>query len=166
MTSPDVAVLGTGPSGLAAAKALLEHGIRPVVFEAEAEPGGMWEAAGRGAWSDLARTNISRYNCMFSDFPWPADSDVFPFRRDLSLYLRHYAESFGLFLHVRFGTCVTSVRPAGDGRWRVEWHETDGALGAAEFDQVVVASGFSATPFAPAFPGLAAFAGEVLHSVV
>ena len=59
MTSPIVAVLGTGPSGLAAAKALLEHGLRPVVFEAESHSGGMWAAPGRGAWSDFARTNIS-----------------------------------------------------------------------------------------------------------
>ena len=52
MTSPEVAVLGTGPSGLAAAKALLEHGLQPVMFEAAANIGGMWEGPGRGAWSD------------------------------------------------------------------------------------------------------------------
>ena len=111
LSPPEVAVLGTGPSGLAAAKALLEHGLRPVVFEAAANAGGMWEGPGRGAWSDFARTNISRYSCVFSDLDWPADSEVFPIRRDLARYLRHYADTFDLSRHVRFGTTVNGVCP-------------------------------------------------------
>jgi dimethylaniline monooxygenase (N-oxide forming) len=164
MTRPCVAVLGTGPSGLAAAKALLELGLSPVVFEAAANAGGMWEASGRGAWSDFARTNISRYSCVFSDLAWPADSDVFPIRRDLMRYLRHYADAFDLLRHVRFGTQVTAVCPEGDGRWRIDWQEAAGRVGAASYDHVVIASGFFTTPFIPAFPGLSDFAGKVLHS--
>src|ERR1700761_55430 len=84
MTAPKVAVLGAGPSGLAAAKALLEHGICPVIFEAETGSGGMWGSPGRGAWADFARTNISRYSCCFSDLAWPEGSEVFPLRRELA----------------------------------------------------------------------------------
>ena len=163
MTLPEVAVLGTGPSGLAAAKALLEHGLRPVVFEAAANIGGMWEGPGRGAWSDFARTNISRYSCVFSDLAWPADSEVFPIRRDLPRYLRHYADTFGLARHVRFGTHVDAVCPAGGGRWRIDWEDA-AASGSSEFDHVVIACGFFSKPYSPAFPGLSDFGGEVLHS--
>lgn len=160
MTSPSIAVLGSGPSGLAATKALLEHGLQPVVFEAAAQPGGMWEGPGRGAWSDFARTNISRYSCAFSDLAWPADSEVFPIRRDLVRYLSLYADRFDLLRPVRFGTRVETVRPTGDGRWQLGLRNAEGAV----FDQVVIGSGFFATPFRPAFPGLAAFGGEVVHS--
>ena len=163
MTLPSVAILGAGPSGLAAAKALLEHGLRPVVFEVAAHPGGMWQAAGRGAWSDFARTNISHYSCCFSDLAWPADSEVFPLRSDLVRYLQLYADRFDLMRHVRFATNVDAVRPDGDGRWRIAWHDDDCA-GAGVFDQVVIAGGFFAAPFRPEFPGLADFAGDVLHS--
>ncbi len=164
MAPPCVAVLGAGPSGLAAAKALLEHGLSPVIFEAETSAGGMWEAAGRGAWSDFARTNISRYSCMFSDLAWPADSDVFPIRRELSRYLRQYADGFDLTRHVRFGARVSAVTPLGDGRWRVDWREAADPGCSELFDHVVIANGFFTTPFAPAFPGLAHFGGEVVHS--
>src|SRR5580704_7479439 len=138
MTPPEVAVLGTGPSGLAAAKALLEHGLRPVVFEAAANIGGMWEGPGRGAWSDFARTNISRYSCAFSDLAWPEDSEVFPIRRDLLRYLRHYADTFDLARYVRFGTHVDAVRQIGDGGWLIDWEDA-AASGSSRFDHVVIA---------------------------
>jgi dimethylaniline monooxygenase (N-oxide forming) len=163
VTSPRVAVLGAGPSGLAAAKALLEHGIQPVIFEAAAGSGGMWGAPGRGAWADFARTNISRYSCCFSDLAWPRDSDVFPLRKDLVSYLRLYSDTFDLARHTRFAAHVDRASPIGDGRWRLDWHD-GGASTSDVFDQMVVASGFFATPFRPDFPGLASFAGDLLHS--
>ena len=41
-SAADVVVIGAGQSGLAAARALQAHGIRPVVLEAEPEPVGSW----------------------------------------------------------------------------------------------------------------------------
>nr|WP_294516239.1 DUF6314 family protein [uncultured Rhodopila sp.] len=158
-----VAVIGTGPAGLAATKALLEHGLRPVVFEAAEKPFGMWAGPGRGAWSDFARTNISRYCCAFSDLAWPAGADVFPVRRDMAGYLRLYADTFGLLRSVRFGTRVDTVRTNPDGGWQLGWKGPDGPGGEA-FDHAVIATGFLTEPFRPAFPGLADFAGEVIHS--
>lgn len=158
-----VAVLGTGPSGLAATKALLEHGLQPIVFDAAPRPFGMWAGPGQGAWSDFARTNISRYCSAFSDLAWPAGSDVFPVRRDMAGYLRLYADTFGLLRSVRFGTRVETVRANRAGGWQLGWHGPDGADSAA-FDHVVIATGFLTEPFRPPFPGLADFTGEVIHS--
>ena len=78
-----VAIIGTGPSGLAAAKALAEHQIEPVVLEGALNIGGMWAGEGRGAWSSDMRTNLSHYSCAFSDFPWAPGSDVFPVRSEI-----------------------------------------------------------------------------------
>ncbi|MEA2738056.1 MAG: hypothetical protein QOH05_1363 [Acetobacteraceae bacterium] len=164
MNPPSVAILGSGPSGLAAGKALLEQGLRPVIFEAATALGGMWEGPGRGAWSDFARTNISRYSCAFSDLPWPDDVDVFPVRRDLVRYLGLYADSFDLVRHIRFGTHVDAIRPVDGRRWQLDWHSAVGAQ-TGIFDQVVIGSGFFSRPFQPEFPGQPNFRGDVLHSV-
>lgn len=40
MTLPDVAVIGAGPAGLRAAQALAEAGLRPVLIDEQATPGG------------------------------------------------------------------------------------------------------------------------------
>ncbi|WP_322973772.1 FAD-dependent oxidoreductase [Actinacidiphila oryziradicis] len=42
MEQVDVAVIGGGQSGLAAAHALLRHGLTPVVLKASARPAGSW----------------------------------------------------------------------------------------------------------------------------
>jgi dimethylaniline monooxygenase (N-oxide forming) len=165
MTLPKVAVLGAGPSGLAAAKALLEHGLQPVVFESSRRLGGMWEGPGRGAWSEFARTNISYHSCCFSDLAWPAGTDVFPLRHELLGYLQRYAKTFDLPRHIRFATCVDTVGPNGDGRWHVGWRDANGP-GTDLFDHVIIGTGGSTKPFRPDFPGLSSFAGEVFHSAM
>ncbi|HET6860881.1 MAG TPA: FAD-dependent oxidoreductase, partial [Streptomyces sp.] len=42
MEHTDVAVIGAGRSGLAAARALSRHGLRPVVLEASGRAAGSW----------------------------------------------------------------------------------------------------------------------------
>ena len=160
MTPPSVAVLGAGPSGSAAAKALLEYGLVPV--EAGASLGGMWQGPGRGAWSDFAHTNISRYSCAFSDLAWSDDVEVFPLRRDLVHYLDLYADRYDVRRHIRFGTRVTAVRPVAGDRWCVDWRAS-ADNGSAVFANVLVGSGFFSVPFRP-LPGLTDFSGDVLHS--
>src|SRR5579864_6904379 len=110
---PKVAIIGTGPSGLAAAKALAEHGIEPVVLEGALNLGGMWAGVGRGAWSSDMRTNLSHYSCAFSDFPWQPGSDVFPVRCEVIEYLTAYAAEFNLLKYIHFDVRVTSVRRIG-----------------------------------------------------
>ena len=155
-----VAVIGTGPSGLTATKALLEHGLSPVVFDEAPMIGGMWAAPGRGAWSSCARTNLSRYCCVFSDFPWSQDTDVFPLRSQVAGYLNAYARAFSLFPHINLKTSVERVEPDGHGRWNLTSCR-EGVRETRGFDHVVVATGFFSRPHVPEFDGLSQFRGEV-----
>jgi len=160
---PTVAVIGSGPSGLATAKALIEHGLTPVVFDAAPDIGGMWGGPGRGAWSSYARTNLSHYSCAFSDYPWPAGTDIFPMRRSVIDYLRGYIRAFGLLPHLRLSTAVEYVEPAGAQGWRVTVF--DGAKRETlAFDNVVVATGVFSRPHVPPFEGLNAFQGKIYHA--
>ena len=88
---------GAGPAGLTTAKALLDVGLEPHVFEAKRDVGGLWAVTGtlgqvyynmksvcwyiilsfrilesRSALTchPTMRTNISRWSCSFSDLAW------------------------------------------------------------------------------------------------
>ena len=160
---PKVAIIGTGPSGLAAAKALAEYGIEPVVLEGALNLGGMWAGMGRGAWSSDMRTNLSHYSCAFSDFPWPPGSDVFPVRCEVIGYLTAYAAEFNLLKYIHFGVRVTSVRRIGPHAWQLDMVH-NGHAETDVFDHVVMATGFFSVPYTPTFPGLDQFGGEVRHA--
>ncbi|MGH3937582.1 MAG: flavin-containing monooxygenase, partial [Pseudonocardiaceae bacterium] len=138
-----VAIIGAGPAGLTAAKAALECEMRPTVFERATEIGGLWRPGSGAAWPGMA-TNLSRYSCGFSDFPWPADAPDFPCQPDMFDYLCRYADTFDLHPTMRLGCPITR-----------------GAQ-LAGFDAVIVASGIFTTPLVPALPG--AFSGLSVHS--
>jgi dimethylaniline monooxygenase (N-oxide forming) len=159
-----VAVIGTGPSGLVATKSLVEHGLDPVVFEAATSIGGMWGGPGRGAWSSSARTNLSFFSCGFSDSFWPAQTEIFPYRKEIINYLERFAAEFDLFDHIKFKRRIYSVKSDVDGQWRVDYFDERSEKKSAVFDNVVVATGFFTKPFVPHFAGLSDFQGELFHS--
>ncbi|WVZ81627.1 hypothetical protein U9M48_028982 [Paspalum notatum var. saurae] len=113
-----VAIVGAGPSGLAACKHLLARGFRPVVFEAAAGVGGVWR---RTLATTRLQTPASAYR--FSDFPWPppaaseedADSDaaLFPRHDQVVEYMVAYARQFGVLERVRFGCKVLGASYVG-----------------------------------------------------
>src|SRR5918995_7103111 len=140
MQLPDgarIAIVGAGPSGLAAAKHALEAGFDVTVFEADDALGGQWNstAAHSGVWPGM-RTNTSRAMTAFSDFPAPADHALHPLATQIHAYLGAYADVFGVTERIRFGSRVSEVGPG----WRVD---------GEPFDAVVVASGRFRRPHVP-----------------
>jgi dimethylaniline monooxygenase (N-oxide forming) len=145
-----VAVIGGGPSGLAAAKHALEAGFDVTVFEASDDVGGQWHTTGphSGVWPGM-HTNTSRAMTAFSDFPAPAEHPLHPAAEQVRAYLGAYADAFGVTDRIRLRTRVRDVRPG----WTVD---------GEPFDGVVIASGRFRRPRLP--PGAEAFRGELLHA--
>lgn len=175
---PKVAVIGCGPSGLVTAKSLLQAGLSPVVFEASSGLGGLWNAGSHRLWKS-AMTNLSRYTCSFTDFPWSSDASLFPTAADVSEYLHGYAHQFIPEGIVQFNSQVKKLAKDGS-RYKLTWsHPSSEEEFSEVFQYVVVASGFFSkarvdplltaqlaghAPISSADP-LPSFTGQILHSL-
>ncbi len=161
-----VAVIGGGPSGLATAKALLDVGLSPVIFEAASSVGGLWNRSGssRRVW-DRLRTNLSKYTCCFADMPWSIDAPLHPTNQQVEEYLQQYCTQF-LSNRIpssiasssttnelpmptfHFNTRITNLsRNSESGKYCLQFEKAGGSTdainkGREEFDKVVIASGF------------------------
>ena len=149
-----VAVIGSGPGGLVAARWLQSEGFAPVLFEQAAVPGGQWsgDAMCSGVWPSM-RTNTSRVLTQFSDLPHAPGLATYPSNREIGDYLVRYARHFGLTERTRLQTVVQEVRAA-PGGWAVR-HGTQEEV----FEKVVVACGRFQHGSIPPVPGLASFSG-------
>lgn len=164
----DVAIIGAGPAGLAAAKYLKQHGLNPTIFEQGEAVGGQWCAGApySGVWPAMC-TNTSRLMTAFSDFPQSDDLPVYPSNRQMQAYLRRYAQRFGLDSCLRLRTRVTGLEPVADGGgWRLSYADDHGAERSETFARVAVASGRYHKPRIPVVPGIESFsgAGGVSHT--
>lgn len=162
---PDIAVVGAGAAGLAAAKALLEEGLTVTVFELGDRPGGLWvqdNPSGLSPAYDSLHLNTSKGRTEFAAHPMPAEWPDYPAAGAIAGYLQGYADRFGVTEHIRFGTEVTAVERTDDG-WSVS-SRTAGTDAVDRFDAVVVANGHNWDPRwpDPAYPG--SFAGEQVHA--
>jgi dimethylaniline monooxygenase (N-oxide forming) len=157
-----LAIIGAGPSGLAAAKSAIECGLDPTVFEKGSSIGGLWKPKGGCVW-DSMRTNISHHTCAFSDHPWKDSVDSFPHQSEVYEYLCSYADTFKIHPHVHLNTEVKKVQLAGE-KWQVEWVDHENQTTQGSFDYLVVCSGVFSKAFTPSIPGMADFKGLQLHA--
>ncbi len=157
----DVAVIGAGSSGLAALKALHEHGVAVEGFERGSDLGGLWryenDSGLSGAYASL-RTNVSRRRMQYPSLPMPRSPVDFPTHTEMAAYLGAYADAFGLRQLIRFGSTIERMEPDACGRWSLSLN--DGAV--RTYDAVVVAIGLFWSPKIPRYPGN--FDGEASHS--
>jgi thioredoxin reductase len=161
-----VAIIGSGPGGLVAARYLKQHGFEPVIFEQDDEIGGQWNVRSphSGIWPSMV-TNTSRLLTCFSDLAPEPGIPIFPSNAEILGYLKRYARTFEIHSQIRFNTRVELIErdPEGGG-WVIR---SDGSERRSErFPYVVVASGRFNMPQLPTLPGLESFSGPrgVLHS--
>ena len=184
----EVAVIGAGTSGLVAARHLIHAGLRPTIFEAAKTIGGAWTPSSSSAvlktptqtdgatsndhgvgsltehhpaskmWNGMS-TNLSKYTCRFSDWPWPDDASTFPSVEEMHDYLTSYADAF---LTTSHSSCnfqleckvfnVEQTTTNDGNNYKVEWTDLNAhTTHSHDFAGVVVASGFFHTPRWPTF---------------
>ena len=163
----DVAVIGAGPAGLAAGKALVDRGVRVDWFEKGSMVGGLWRIDndnGEVAAYSTLHLNSSRRTTQFPSFPMPDDWPDYPSHTLLAQYFQAFAEQHDLLRRITFRAEVTDVSPIdgpglpGESGWQV----TSSATGTRRYRSVVVANGHHGAPHRPDFPGQ--FAGRVMHT--
>lgn len=157
----DYAVIGAGPSGLAAARALQQRGIAVDGYEASHGVGGLWDIDNpRSTVYESAHLISSRTTTEFAEYPMPTRVD-YPGHRLVRQYLADYAARFGLDERYRFDTAVTRLEPAGHG-WELTARSGTGDTVRRRYRGVVLANGTLAEPNVPRLPG--EFHGELLHT--
>lgn len=153
-----VLVIGAGPAGLAAARALKARSIDYDHVERHDGVGGIWDIDAPGSpMYEAAHFISSRTLSGFDGFPMPDWFADYPSHREVLSYLRDFAHAYGLDDAVEHGTSVVDVDRDGD-LWRVSFD--DGTW--RRYRAVVCCSGAQWVPSVPELPG--SFTGEVMHS--
>src|SRR5919107_2732786 len=109
-----IAVVGAGPAGLAALRALTAAGHDATAFERGNRIGGVWTLEDRptAAYRSL-HLITSRPRTEFAEHPMPDGTPDYPARDSVGRWLEDYAERFGLGERIRLGTEVTEARRDG-----------------------------------------------------
>jgi len=147
----DVVVIGGGQAALASAYFLRRTGLSFVLLDAEDGPGGAW----RHGWNSLRLFSPAMWSSI-PGRPMPPKPDGYPTRDDVVEYLADYERHYQLPV----------VRPL----WVDEVCREDGRLSVRSGSRrwqaraVISATGTWRAPHVPAYPGIAAYAGEQLHS--
>ena len=161
-TTQTVGIIGAGVSGLVTAKTMREHGFSVVVFEREAELGGVWASTRR--YPNVTTQN-TRDTYTFSDFPMPKHYPEWPTGQQVQEYLTNYARQFGILPSIRFSTSVKRAEAidGGAGGWTI--HTTQhGEASQTVVQFLVVCNGVFNEPNVPSLPGRDLFNGTVIHS--
>lgn len=144
-------VVGAGPAGLAVAAALGRRGVPYEVLEQAGSVGASW----RSRYDSLTLHTARR----LSGLPGariPRTAGPWVRRDDLVAYLEDYARRFRV--EPTFGTRLLRVDREDDG-WRLET-----SSGRRHAGHVVLATGNTAVPVVPDWPGRGSFTGRLLHS--
>ncbi|CAB4694051.1 MAG: SidA/IucD/PvdA family monooxygenase [Actinobacteria bacterium] len=161
MSTPHVAIIGAGCSGLTTAKRLAEFGVSYDHFELSDDVGGNWyfkNPNGRSSVYESLHIDTSTARLQFEDFPAPADYPDFPHHTLIHDYLRAYADHFGLRERIEFGVGVERAERRADGGWQLTLSTGE----TRDYTDLVVANGHHWSPSLPDYPG--EFDGVLLHS--
>ncbi|MBS4728832.1 NAD(P)/FAD-dependent oxidoreductase [Mycobacterium sp. SM1] len=148
----DVVVIGAGPSGLAVARELgHRHRITALVVERAEAPAVSWRTR-----YDEFRLNTSGFLSHLPGQRIPLAAGRWPTKEDMVRYFDRYVRVQRIA--VQLGCEVNRIERAA-GCWLLET-----SSGEIRARVVVLATGRYHTPVVPAWPGLACFTGELVHS--
>lgn len=152
-------IIGSGPGGLSTARALKAQGIAYDQYERHSDVGGIWDINNSGTpMYESAHFISSRDLSGFVGFPMPKDFPDYPSHRQITEYLRRFADIYGLREHIQFNMPVALIEKDARDRWIV----TLGDGSKKRYRWVILATGTNWQPNLPSFRGH--FDGEVRHS--
>ncbi|MCO5583889.1 hypothetical protein L7F22_037805 [Adiantum nelumboides] len=104
-----ICFVASGMTGICACKYLLQHGMQPVVLEAQPGIDGVWR-------HNFASTKLQtpRDGFQFSDYTWPSGTPDYPSHIDVKEYLHSYACKFHVMDCIRFNRKVVQIRQLRD----------------------------------------------------
>ena len=108
-------VIGAGPCGLAAAKALKDAAIIYDHAEADCNIGGNWL---HGVYSSVY-TDACKDVMQYPEWPMPGDYPDFLSKELMLTYLNNYADHFDLRKKIKFNTKVVWVEAVDNNQWKV-----------------------------------------------
>jgi Pyridine nucleotide-disulphide oxidoreductase len=151
MSERHVVIVGAGPAGIAAAVALKDRGIRPVVVDQAERVASSWRRR-----YDRLRLNTCRPLSHLPKRRFPKGTPMFPSRDQLIEHIERHACEDGIEL--RMGTRVERIDRA-NGGWALET-----SAGELRAPQVIAATGYEQEPIIPDWGGRQEFQGELIHS--
>jgi dimethylaniline monooxygenase (N-oxide forming) len=162
----NVAVIGAGVSGLAAAKAFKEKGHKVVVFERSNDLGGVWEPS--RSYPDV-QTQSPKDLYRYTDKAMPDDYPEWPKGPQVHAYLAQYASDHELNGLIQYQTGVETMdrRKKGAPGWTLTLKPAAGKAVKRNFDFVAVCTGQFSEKIILSHPGQDDFnaaGGGVIHS--
>ncbi len=152
------AIIGAGPSGLAAARNLQKENISFIGFESYHSVGGLWDIKNpHSSVYKSAHLISSKRKTEFNEFPMKDSVADYPSHKDLCEYFNDFADHFKLREHFKFNSKVVSTFKREDGLWELKTSQEHYL-----FAGIIIANGNLSEPNIPKFQG--EFSGELLHS--
>jgi cation diffusion facilitator CzcD-associated flavoprotein CzcO len=147
----EVLIIGAGPAGLATGACLRRASIPFEVLEREDRVGAAWHHH-----YDRLHLHTDKTRSSLPHFSFPKDYPKYPSRLQVIEYLNAYAEHFAV--EPRFGQNVEWASFE-DGYWYTSTQDREYRSRC-----LVVASGYTARPKIPHWPGQESYRGEIFHS--
>lgn len=157
-SEPDVLVVGGGHNGLFMGAELERLGVENVVIDSWPNAGDVW----RQRYSSLV-LHMPRGMMHFPHMPFPVTIPDFVTKDRLADWFAGYINA----LDINLWTSTELLAADYDGeleRWNARLRLADGSERVLHPRELVLATGLSGTPKIPQLPGLADFAGPVVHS--
>jgi len=155
---PAVLVVGGGQAGLAIAARLQQLGIDTLIVDRHQRVGDNW----RKRYHSLTLHNEVHVNHM-PYMPFPPTWPVYIPKDMLANWFEAYVDA----LELNFWTATELIGGSYDDtrrHWNVTLRRADGSERVMHPRHLIFATGVSSIPYTPELPGLAGFAGTVLHS--
>jgi cation diffusion facilitator CzcD-associated flavoprotein CzcO len=163
------ALVGAGPTGLAAARNLARRGIPFIGFESHTGVGGLWDIdSPTSTMYESAHLISSKTTTAYDEFPMRDEVADYPSHWEMREYFNDYADTFDLRRNFRFETEVVAARPEDpdsvNSAWKVTIRTKDGEEETSRYAGVIIANGILSEPSIPEFEGQDRFEGEILHT--